>query len=400
MPVRISGAAARRLRLATIAILAAFVALGAGHSAVAGDFSAIGRAYRFKNAPGVYEHVFSAARGSSPFDRIALHRYSRESSPSSHPAIVVLYLPGTNMNGEAAIDSERYSMPLYMAAQGVDFWALDYRTHFIPSSTPQNRLRELGGWTDQLFESDIYAAARFIMARTGRDRIFVSGFSRGVSFAYLYAAEHPRRVAGLVMFDGWIGHGRPGAPPPGVYAEDVGGKHLTWNKRQALLRIVMNNSDAPAPIPGFANAADNLAHVVYGSRSFGGKGGLSNPFGGFADVSVLARVLYHFDRYWPIVQDYEDPFAPPPLLASLHASKIPVLAFSSTNIAPGWPEQVAASASSTGSADATVVRLDGWGHLDVICGIHARKRVFEPTVEWLKRHRTREDIGKSAGGAA
>lgn len=380
-------------------------AIAAGHAQTKGDsaaksgFIATGAPHQFRNAPGVYENVFSARRGPSPFDRIALHRVTYGRSPAAHPAIVMLYLPGTNMNGEVAIDSERYSMPLYMAAHGVDFWALDYRTHFVPPSTPPNHLQELRGWTNQLFESDINAAARFIMTRTGRNRIFISGFSRGVSFAYLYAAEHPRRVAGLVMFDGSIGHGLPGAPPSDVFAADVGGKHLTWNKRQALLRIVINNPEAPAPIPGFANAGDNLAHVVYGSRSFGGKGGLSNPFGGFANVRVLARVLFSFDRYWPIAQDYEDSFTPS-LRESLRQSRIPVLAFSGTNIAPGWSKRVAASASATGAADVTVVKLDGWGHLDVICGTNARRRVFEPVARWLRRHRTREDIQAYRGGAA
>ncbi|HJU29724.1 MAG TPA: hypothetical protein VJ718_11165 [Candidatus Binataceae bacterium] len=369
-----------------------------GHAAATGGFVASGGPHTFKNAPGVYEYVFSARRGPSPFDTIALHRITRGPSPAAHHAIVMLYLPGTNMNGEVAIDSERFSMPLYMAAHGVDFWALDYRTHFVPPSTPPNRLRELRGWTNQLFESDIDAAARFVMARTGRDRIFVSGFSRGVSFAYLYAAEHPRRVAGLVMFDGWNGHGRPGSPPRDLFAEDVSGKHLTWDKRQALLRIVIDNPDAPAPIAGFANAGDNLAHVVYDSRSFGGKGGLSNPFGGFANVRVLARVLFRFDRYWPIAQDYEDSFTTP-LLESLRGSRIPVLAFSSTNIAPGWPRRVAASASETGSGDVTVVKLESWGHLDVICGTQARERVFEPAARWLMRHRTRADIQAYRGGA-
>ena len=399
--------AARRLRPSiAAAILAAVIVLGGfaiavepahNHAAPLDGFTAVGAPHSFKSAPGVYEYIFAARRGSEPFDRIALHRITRETSSEPHP--VMLYLPGTNMNGEVAIDDERYSMPLYMAARGVDFWALDYRTHFIPPATPQTGLKELRGWTNQLFESDIDAAARFVIARTGQDRIFVSGFSRGVSFAYLYAAEHPHQVAGLILFDGWIGHGRQGSPPPDIFAEDVSGKHLTWDKRQALLRIVISDPNAPAPIPGFANAGDNLAHVVYGSPAFGGKGGLSNPFGGFANMQALAQVLARFDRYWPVVQDYEDSFTPP-LLETLRASRIPVLAFSSTNISRRWPSQVAASASSTGAADTTVIKLEGWGHLDVICGTQAQTRVFAPATQWLKRHRMGADTQAHRGGAA
>ena len=101
----------------------------------------------------------------------------------------MIYLPGTNMNGQIAFDDPRYSLPLYLASHGVDFWALDYRTHFIPPETPQPDFAELRGWTNELFESDIEAAARFIMAATKRGRIFVSGFSRGVNFAYLVRSD-------------------------------------------------------------------------------------------------------------------------------------------------------------------------------------------------------------------
>jgi|SRR5216683_1408288 len=122
------------------------------------------------------------------------------------------------------------------------------------------------------------------------------------------------------------------------------------------------------------------------SAGFGGKGGLANPIGGFSDPSTLAHVLITYDRYWPIMQDYEDSF-PSVVMGALRRSKIPVLAFSSTNIAPGWPDRVAQSASSTGSDNVHVRRLQGWGHLDVICGTHAARDVFKPALEWLMRLR-------------
>jgi pimeloyl-ACP methyl ester carboxylesterase len=348
-------------------------------------FAPIGKPRTFANAHGVYEAVFQEPRGPSPFDLIGLHRITSGPLPPAHPAIVMLYLPGTNMNGEIAVDDPRYSLPLYLAVHGVDFWALDYRTHFVPASTPISGLTELQTWTNEMFQADISAAARFIMAASKSPRIFVSGFSRGVLFAYLYAAAHPDNVRGLVIFDGGIGHGRRGSPPPGVYADDVSGRHLTWEKRQALMRLVIENPDAPAPLPKFKSAADNLSHVVYDSAGFGGKGGLANPVAGLADPSVLARVLIRYDRYWPNVQDYEDSLTP--LMAeSLKKSNIPVLAFSSTNIAPDWSREVARSAASTGSHDVTVKVLRNWGHLDVICGTQAEAQVFAPVLNWLMRH--------------
>ena len=108
----------------------------------------------------------------------------------------MLYLPGTNMNGEVALEDPRYSFQVYLAEHGVDVWSMDYRTHFIPPQTPQSDLSELAGWTNDLFESDIDAAAKFVSEKTGRDKLFVAGFSRGVEFAYLYAAMHPEQRRG------------------------------------------------------------------------------------------------------------------------------------------------------------------------------------------------------------
>ncbi|MGH8012798.1 MAG: alpha/beta hydrolase [Candidatus Binataceae bacterium] len=349
-------------------------------------FAQVGMVRSFKNTPQVHQWSFEAKRGPSPFDRIGLERLSRGSKPPVDPEIVVLYLPGTNMNGEAAIDNTRYSMPLYMAAHGVDFWSLDYRTHFIPPETPITSLGELRGWTDAMFESDIDAAVRFIMATTGRRRIVLSGFSRGVSFAYLYAVEHPQNVEGLLLFDGWIPQRAAGTPPPGHIVDDIDGKHLTYKLRQALLEDVIRDANGPAPLKKYKTAADNLAHVVYDSPSFGGHGGLANALGGFSDPSVLARQLIIFDRYWPAIQDYEAPFTPA-RMATLKSSQIPVIAFSSTNISPQWPKQVAQSAHATGSAEVRVITLPEWGHLDVICGTHAEREVFAPALAWLKRRR-------------
>ena len=348
-------------------------------------FAAVGSARTFATEPGVYEFVFQEQRGPSSYDRIGLHRITLGPKPTARPPIVMLYLPGTNMNGEVAVDDPRYSLPLYMASQGVDFWALDYRTHFVPPSTSSAGLAELQTWTNEMFEADISAAARFVMGTSRRPKIFLAGFSRGVLFAYLYAAAHPESLKGLVIFDGGIGHGRRGSPPPGTYADDVSGKHLTWDKRQALMRLVINDPGAPAPLPQFKTAAANLDHVVYESAGFGGKGGLANPFAGLADPSVLARVLIRYDRYWPNVQDYEDSFTPS-MAKILRSSEIPVLAFTSTNIAPNWPQGVIKSAASTGSRDVTVKILRNWGHLDVICGTLAEHQVFAPVLVWLGRH--------------
>ena len=355
------------------------------------DFKQVGARRSFTGLPPwLHEWSYELQRGPSPFDWIAMHRYTHGAKPPPHPGIVMLYLPGTNMNGEVAVIDLHHSLPLFMANHGVDFWALDYRTHFIPPATPIADLAGLKGWTNELFESDIETAANFVMRTTGRSQIFVAGFSRGGSFAYLLAARHPHQVAGMVIFDGSIGIGRADATaPPNHYADDVGGAHLTFAKRQALMEAVIANPDGPAPLPKYKSARENLEQVVYGAGGFfGGHGGLANPAGGYSDPVVLARMLVNYDRYWPTVQDYENSFTPVDL-KQLAASKTPVIAFASTNIGAQWPAHVAQSAASTGSNDVTVKTLQGWGHLDVICGTHAEAQVFTPAVLFLRQPRRR-----------
>ena len=374
----------RRVSVDVLIGLLVFVATCA--SASAAEFEAARAVRELKGAPGIYEWSYVAVVGKSPFDKIGLHRVAKGPKPPEH-STVVLYLPGTNMNGEVALEDPKYSFQVYLAEQGVDVWSMDYRTHFIPPATAQSDLAELAGWTNDLFESDIDAAAKFVSEKSGRSQIFVAGFSRGVEFAYFFAAKHyPERTAGIIALDGFIPDHPMRAVPADHYADDVGGEHLTFDRRYKLMQMVIENPDQAAPIPKYKTARDNLEHVVYDAGGFfGGKGGLANPQGGFSDPIVLAKLLISYDRYWPAVQDGENPFTPE-VLASLRASKIPVIAFASTNFGAKWPGMVEASAKSTSGPDPSFAKFDGWGHLDVLAGTQSESKVFAPTAAWIKLH--------------
>jgi pimeloyl-ACP methyl ester carboxylesterase len=227
---------------------------------------------------------------------------------------------------------------------------------------------------------------KFIRAHTHRGKIVLAGFSRGVTNEYLYTALHPENVAGIIALDGFISSRAPKEQPPDVYADDIGGAHLTYDKRKALMELAIGNPDGPAPIPKYKTARENLEHVVYDSREFGGHGGLANPQGGKSDAVELAKLLITYDRYWPAVQNYENPFTPD-RLAELKKSQVPVIAFASTNIAPNWPSMVEAAAHSTGAQEVSFTKLDGDGHLDVLCGNGSEATVFAPVLEFVKRHR-------------
>lgn len=390
------GAIARARRLSSIILIIAVAALAAswpvrgafGNDAGPADFMPVAGMRSFKEAPGIHEWSFVARRGPSPFDRTGLERVARGKTPAASPVAVVLYLPGTFMNGAVAVDDPRYSMPLFMAGHGVDFWSFDYRTHFVPPAAAQSQLGVMAGWTDDVFLADIESAAQFVETATGHPRIYVAGFSRGAEFAYLLAARHPEEVAGVIILDGAMPSAAlRGNPPPGRYADDVSGRRLTWPRREALMRTVIEHPDGPAPMPQFATARANFEHVVYTADGFfGGHGGLANPLGGFSDAVVLARTMAAYDRYWPAVQDYENPFDAE-TRSALMAARLPLIAFASANIGPRWSQNVAASARAAAGDGATVVTLNGWGHLDVICGTHAAADVFAPTLQWIRRRR-------------
>jgi pimeloyl-ACP methyl ester carboxylesterase len=372
----------RRIAFDVLALLLLLVASAAS----AADFQPVGPARELKGAPGIYQWRYQATVGKSPFDQIGLHRVVKGPTPAAHPEAVVLYLPGTNMNGGVALDDPRYSFQVYLAEHGVDVWSMDYRTHFIPPQTPQSDLSELAEWTSDLFESDINAAAAFVSRKTGQGRIFIAGFSRGVEFAYLFAAKHyPERVAGIIALDGFIPTHPMSAKPlqPGQYADDIGGKHLTYDKRHTLMQMVIENPNQPAPIPKYKTARENLEHVMYDAAP--GNGAFANMPGGYSDAVVLAKLLIAYDRYWPSVQDGENPFTPE-LLASLRSSKIPVIAFASTNFGANWPTQVEAASKSTGAPDPSFKKFDNWGHLDVLAGSESESEVYAPTAAWIKQH--------------
>ena len=379
----------RSIIFVTLAMALAMLPLVARAATPTEGFVPLGEAHSFKDAPTVTEWRFEDVRGTSPFDKIGLHHVAIGKEPPANPELVILYLPGTNMNGIVAPDDVKHSLALYQATHGVDFWAMDYRTHYIPPPTEQGGLTELKGWTYELFASDIDEAVKFIRAHTKHAKIFLVGFSRGVTNEYLYTALHPENVQGIIALDGFISKRMPkGEAPADVYGDDIGGAHLTYDKRKTLMEMVIANPDGPAPIPKYTTARENLEHVVRDAGGlFGGHGGLANP-SDKSDAVELAELLITYDRYWPTVQDYENPFTPE-RLAALEKSRVPVIAFASTNIAPDWPSMVEQSVHSTGAAatDVSFTKLDGTGHLDVLCGNESEAMVFTPSLEFIKQHR-------------
>jgi pimeloyl-ACP methyl ester carboxylesterase len=330
-----------------------------------------------------------------PYDRIGLHRIApcagappipRPGPPRDDvPRPAILYLPGTHMHGGLALFDAAYEFRLHLAERGFTVWSLDYRTHFVPPDT--TALDFMRAWTSAVFLDDI--AAAYDAVRTSPDTagrgIVLAGFSRGAGFAFAHAARTPPALRGLVILDG-VAPGRMPVRRPAAAEEpatiDVGSRRLPYPLRQALLETVIGAPDAPTGDPAAPTAGARLADILYTSAAFGGRGGLSDPRHGCADVGVLARLLADYDRYWPSAAAPETQTT---ARGATPAPSYPVFAAASGNLGPAFGAAVEASARAVGGTRTTIVTLPRCGHLDVLVGADARRVVFEPLHDWLER---------------
>ncbi len=346
----------------------------------------------------VQETVWSTGRPpGGPFDRIAVHRYRAK---AQSPIATLLYLPGTNMNGIAALTDDAHNLWVYLANRGVEVFAVDYRTRFIPPDTPPAGLASLRAWGVDAFTADIAAAAALARKESGRDRLFVAGFSRGVFLAYAYAGTEFDKVAGLIVLDGPFKNHAPKGQfdaaaataalakleSAGTWGTDVSGS-LGWDNRQKLMHAVAANPDAPASDAKFKTIGDQLANVLQFAWR---PGGLANPQGGMSRPRVLAALLGGYDRYYPAVQDVDgrsiadqDDDPKTPVDDKWGELKLPILLFASTGMGGDFLLNAIYSADKSGSTDVTLNVLERYGHLDVLVGEHAQKDVFAPTLEWI-----------------
>ncbi len=354
-----------------------------------------GKGAPIEGAPDVEHSVWNVSRApGGPFDHIEVHRYRTKAAPFA----TMLYLPGTNMNGEAALSTEDHNLWIFMARRGVEVFTLDYRTRFSSSSADLKDLVSLKEWTTATFVEDIKAAGALARQESGRTQLYVAGFSRGVFLAYAYACAEPTAVAGLLALDGQFkSHAPKGQYDPsadlrkleenGAWASDVSGR-LGWEGRQKLMQATAANPGAPATDPKFKTLGEQLSNLL---QFAWGPGALANPLGSQSRPEVLARLLAGYDRYYPAVQDLDarrmadrddDPATP---LDDLWGEmKVPILYFGNARMAGDWLLNGIYSAQKSGSADVTIHVLEGYGHLDVLVSDHARREVFEPSLAWIR----------------
>jgi len=123
----------------------------------------------------------------------SIERWKNDPALKSHAAALKDELPAAN---------ERL-IARYLAANGYDVYAIDYRTHFVPMDTPPKELGFMKDWGWELFIADAKAAIDQAKVISGQPKVFLGGTSFGGMLAMNYAALYWKDdLKGLILLDG------------------------------------------------------------------------------------------------------------------------------------------------------------------------------------------------------
>lgn len=374
------------------ALLIAFVALVAPCELVAA-FDLFEAEAAIEEGRTLTETIWRASVGDGEYDKVGLHRYRH---PGIEPRAAMLYLPGTNMNGELAITDEDHNLWLYLADRGIEVYALDYRTHFVPNEPVPDDFSFMRDWTVQAFVDDAALAVDHMRKSAGDLPVYVAGFSRGVTYAYALTGQ--RSLAGLVVLDGsFKQYDAPGfdrndamqkLAASGQYGT-VLSRSRGWSSRTEMMRRTWQNPDGPA-MGNFKTIGEQLTSTLYWAW---GEGGLANPVDGISSIEVLAKGMEGYDRYFPMIQNIEgrsigaqrdDPATA--LDDHFGDMSLPIIYFGATNMGADNLMNGIYSASKSGSKDVTINVLENHGHVDVLFGNRAKDLVFEVVYRWILDH--------------
>jgi len=385
-----------------------------------------------------------------PWDKIQLHRYVKETSnpdciPGRAPANaqkVLFFNPGT---WDRAIHAtqDNLSQQWYFAANGYDFYAIDFRTAFLPYNDYDqfatlglaDPLAATADWTYSVFREDIKLCVDKAKEISGASKLFMSGFSRGTFHVTAYSAKYPSDLKGMILLDGsglWrnadnaltqkteqqladaIASYEAGTHPTyPVMLADGGGNERTRfgalypHSRNTVTHypgytisdlvtdtaLIKTATGAAEDIPAAPETiSDVLAYAFYWTW---GRGRLTNVYGGFSSMDVLLKYQSQLSRYWPNIQNLEASFlagyANCPFL-DYHdnaAVTVPLLFIGGELSCPGGVCETATppfssySAYMTATTDREIHYLQNYGHVDILIGTNSVADVKSVELEWM-----------------
>lgn len=403
-----------------------------------------------ENDPTLRHYVWEMPREPfGPWDKIQLHRYVKETSnpdciPGRAPANsnkVLFFNPGTWDRAIHATQDMK-SQQWYFAANDYDFYAIDFRTAFLPYNDYDQFVAlgladELAGttdWTYAVFREDIKACVEKAKDISGASRLFMSGFSRGTFHVTAYSAKYPGDLKGMILLDGsglWrnadntdtqksevqlnaaVAMFKAGTLPtlPELLSDGGGNERTrfgamyphsrntvtrapenTVNNLETDVNLIKTATGATEDIPGAPESiSDVLAYAYYWTW---GRGKLTNVYGGFSTIDVLLKYQSQLSRYWPNIQNLEASFltgyANCPFLDYHDNAEVtvPVLFIGGELGCPGGvcnmpPPFSSYSAYMTATEDRTIRYLADYGHVDILIGDDSVNTVKSVELDWM-----------------
>jgi pimeloyl-ACP methyl ester carboxylesterase len=361
-----------------------------------------------------------------PYDKIGLHRLVKTGITTKG---AVFILPGAFGSGEQLISNppqsnysidESSNQAVYWANRGFDVYAIDYRTHFLPSTmnaTQASAIAASWGW--DVYISDLKEAVDKAKALSGYTKIFLAGMSIGASIEMFYASEYWKQdLRGLILMDGsnettkftpttntanatsslvsLNATGRlaleyPNTPGPATYPSGI----------LFAYQNAVQNPGAPAEWPpgtplqptinpltnkAWANITEWFAYK-WNSSSF------SDTYGGYGNLTVNIQRSAGADRYFPMrlfveitsIHDWTNcPFVAYDFDDHYNEINVPVFGFGTGTLSDVGALGIYTNGLAT--SDFSQIMLPNYGHLDVFTGTYSARDVSEPAYQWMVNH--------------
>jgi pimeloyl-ACP methyl ester carboxylesterase len=295
--------------------------------------------------------------------------------------MVVVWLPGRAGNFDAVLNGYPEDDPrAVLAAAGPSVYAIDYRTHFVDPTDPE-QVTACGRWTIGVFLADVMAVLRLVRECNPGRPIVLAGHSMGGRFAYLCAARLPAGyLAGLVVLDGWVR-----APT------------VTGTDRESLCAAIhdwQERGDIGRQPPSRSNERTARLRAWFMGQAAREPGYAGRMIGRDADADtadLVVRCLLNGDRHWPVVAELEARAMAIGLSASgltrydkdLTRIGTPLLAIAAGDRGPESVERAEFTARITRSRRRKVMVKQGAGHMDLVIGTRFRTEIRDEIVTWM-----------------
>jgi hypothetical protein len=380
-------------------------------------------------APGVAEYFFTVRVGSGPYDRIGVHRVTKEIAPDvpARSSRALFLAPGDIWNFRAAFEGRANPLPVFLAQNGIDVWGIDYRWTFVPASVTD--LSFLHDWGLEQDARDLGVAigvARLTRGLTGSGfgKVFLLGWSRGGQIGYAYLdgeTQLPpalRQVKAFIPVDIYLKTDVPDLQSKACQRAQATEAAIAGGMDAATSGVLINAIGAAAVAdPGGPSAVvpglDNRqAGLLVGEETFALLGGLEPvPFyhftgGTFDAQGAPSGLSYSNDADLLHFEIGASPYQPNRELADADLStcgqqdvpfddhlgqiKVPVLYIGAGG---GFGQYGVYTTTLLGSTDVTIhittlspVRIADFGHADLFLGDQARTLVWQPILDWVRGH--------------